>query len=82
MARPRRRVELLFLLVAVATYFNFGAFHFGKFVHNWDTFHYYVGAKYFSELRYDGFVGCEYKPAAGTAAGLGWMYKLIDRKPQ
>lgn len=33
------------------------------------------------ELRYDGFVGCEYKPAAGTAAGLGWMYKLIDRKP-
>ncbi len=33
------------------------------------------------ELRYDGFVGCEYRPAAGTAAGLGWMYKLLDRKP-
>jgi hydroxypyruvate isomerase len=25
------------------------------------------------ELGYDGWVGCEYKPAAGTSAGLGWM---------
>lgn len=24
-------------------------------------------------LGYDGFVGCEYKPGAGTSAGLGWM---------
>jgi hydroxypyruvate isomerase len=24
-------------------------------------------------LVYDGFVGCEYKPKAGTTAGLGWM---------
>jgi hydroxypyruvate isomerase len=24
-------------------------------------------------LGYDGWVGCEYKPVAGTAAGLGWM---------
>jgi hydroxypyruvate isomerase len=27
-------------------------------------------------LRYDGFVGCEYKPANGTLAGLGWMKGL------
>jgi hydroxypyruvate isomerase len=27
-------------------------------------------------LGYDGFVGCEYKPANGTLAGLGWMEKL------
>jgi hydroxypyruvate isomerase len=27
-------------------------------------------------LGYDGFVGCEYKPANGTIAGLGWM-KLL-----
>lgn len=25
------------------------------------------------ELGYDGWVGCEYRPAAGTRAGLGWM---------
>ncbi len=24
-------------------------------------------------LGYDGFVGCEYKPLAGTSEGLGWM---------
>jgi hydroxypyruvate isomerase len=23
-------------------------------------------------LGYDGWVGCEYRPAAGTLAGLGW----------
>ena len=25
------------------------------------------------DLGYSGFVGCEYRPAAGTVAGLGWM---------
>lgn len=25
------------------------------------------------ETGYDGWVGCEYRPAAGTSAGLGWM---------
>ncbi len=25
------------------------------------------------ELGYSGFVGCEYRPAAGTMAGLGWL---------
>jgi hydroxypyruvate isomerase len=25
------------------------------------------------ELGYKGFVGCEYRPAAGTSAGLGWL---------
>jgi hydroxypyruvate isomerase len=24
------------------------------------------------ELGYDGWIGCEYRPAAGTLAGLGW----------
>lgn len=33
-------------------------------------------ARLFAELDrlgYDGFVGCEYRPAAGTEAGLGWF---------
>ncbi len=33
------------------------------------------------ELRYDGYVGCEYRPASTTTAGLGWLYKLLDRRP-
>ncbi|MEO8488017.1 MAG: 2-oxo-tetronate isomerase [Betaproteobacteria bacterium] len=32
------------------------------------------------EARWDGWIGCEYRPAAGTASGLAWMYKLIDRR--
>jgi hypothetical protein len=45
-------------VVAVLTYFNFGAFHFGTFVHTWDTLHYYLGAKYFRELSYDRLYEC------------------------
>jgi hydroxypyruvate isomerase len=25
------------------------------------------------EVGYDGWIGCEYRPAAGTRAGLGWL---------
>ena len=32
--------------------------------------------KEFDALGYDGFVGCEYRPAAGTLAGLTWREKL------
>ncbi len=35
------------------------------------------------ELKWDGYVGCEYRPKAGTTAGLGWFqpYKPQQRKP-
>ena len=33
------------------------------------------------ELRYDGWVGCEYHPLNSTAAGLTWLYRLLDRRP-
>lgn len=29
-----------------------------------------------ARLGYDGFIGCEYRPANGTLAGLGWMKTL------
>ena len=32
------------------------------------------------ELKYPGYVGCEYRPKAGTAAGLTWLYRLLDRR--
>jgi len=32
------------------------------------------------ELKYDGWIGCEYRPAQSTEAGLAWMYRLIDRR--
>jgi hypothetical protein len=45
-------------VLAFLTYFNFGRFHFPNFVHGWDTFHYYVGSKYFKELSYDRLYEC------------------------
>ena len=35
--------------------------------------------KLLDELRYDGWVGCEYKPLGATHAGLAWLYRLIER---
>jgi hydroxypyruvate isomerase len=37
--------------------------------------------KVLDELRYDGYVGCEYRPVQSTTAGLAWFYRLLDRKP-
>ena len=31
------------------------------------------------ELNYDGWVGCEYRPAHGTTEGLAWFYRLLGR---
>jgi hypothetical protein len=40
------------------SFFNFGFWHFPGFVHGWDTFHYYVGAKYFREMHYERLYEC------------------------
>lgn len=32
-------------------------------------------------IGYDGWVGCEYKPATTTEAGLGWMHSLVTSAP-
>ncbi|MGF6640913.1 2-oxo-tetronate isomerase [Paraburkholderia sp. MM6662-R1] len=29
-------------------------------------------------LGYDGYIGCEYRPRAGTSAGLGWLKPYLD----
>ncbi len=42
-----------FGVLALLSYFNFGAFHFPRFTHDWEWTHYYLGAKYFPELDYD-----------------------------
>ena len=54
----RRRMFGVAAVVAGLTYFNFGAFHFYNYIHNWDTLHYYLGAKYFHELSYDRLYEC------------------------
>jgi len=36
--------------------------------------------KQLDEMKYDGWIGCEYRPLASTASGLTWFYRLLDRK--
>jgi hypothetical protein len=40
------------------SFFNFGFWHFPGFVHGWDTFHYYIGSKYFKEMHYERLYEC------------------------
>ncbi|HJW02522.1 MAG TPA: hydroxypyruvate isomerase [Azospira sp.] len=39
--------------------------------------HYSYLFRRLEELAYPGWIGCEYKPQAGTEAGLGWMAEAI-----
>ena len=55
-------------LLSTAAFFNFGLFHFGRYVHVGDAYHYFVGVKYFPELGYPGLY--EATLAAERAAGL------------
>jgi hypothetical protein len=59
LSKDEYRKKLSWLLLSISflsclSFPNFGYFHFPKneFVHYWDAFHYYVGAKYFQELGY------------------------------
>ncbi|MFP2905604.1 hypothetical protein ACLESD_11210 [Pyxidicoccus sp. 3LFB2] len=45
-------------LLGALAYANFGTLHGGRFLHVWDAYHYYVGAKYFPELGYRGLYAC------------------------
>ncbi len=45
-------------LLAAACWWNLGRFHYPMFGHPSETYHYYVGAKYFPELDYTGLYRC------------------------
>ena len=40
------------VILSIASFFSLGTFHGGRITHFWDSFHYYVGSKYFAENRY------------------------------
>ncbi|AKU91788.1 hypothetical protein [Vulgatibacter incomptus] len=51
--RKERRFAIGLLgILGVFGWFNYGKFHGGNFVHVWEHYHYYIGAKYFPELRF------------------------------
>jgi hypothetical protein len=59
-AHRRLRDRLLAVLgvIGALTYVNFGFFHFGRFIHEHEWTHYYLGAKYAPELSYDRLYHC------------------------
>jgi hypothetical protein len=54
--KPQQAGQLLWAVAIVAglAYTNFGQFHGRSGIHHWEQFHYFLGSKYFPELRYDG----------------------------
>jgi hypothetical protein len=61
--RWKRFVGVALALAAISAYFNGfplanKAFGYPAYYHRWDQFHYYMGAKYFRELGYDGLYKC------------------------
>jgi hypothetical protein len=62
-------------VLATAAWWNFGAFHYGgpdrqlPYVHDWDLYHYYIGAKYFDEFGYTDLYRCT---AAADLASAQW----------
>jgi hypothetical protein len=53
------RGALVWVIVAsAAAWVNFGDFHSSRIAHYWDTFHYYVGSKYFEENEYERLYQC------------------------
>ena len=53
LGRLGRYTALLSVVVAGGlAWVNFGTFHGSRAVHYWDSFHYYMGSKYFKETRY------------------------------
>lgn len=45
-------------LVSFASHYNFFKWHFQTDIHTWEVYHYYLGSKYFPELRYTGLYEC------------------------
>ncbi len=80
-ARPRRlgllRDALLLAcgLLSLAAWWSFGRFHFDHYLHRSDSYVYFVGAKYFDELGYDGLYACT---AVAEAQAIG-ADKIVQR---
>ena len=56
--RWKRAVAACLALAALAAYWNGFSLGSRKYYHRWEQYHYYMGAKYFRELGYDGLYRC------------------------
>ena len=72
LSRVREVALVLLAMVAGLAWWNFMQFHYLHYTHVSDTFHYYVGSKYFEELGYSRLYACTAiaDAEAGTQTGV------------
>jgi hypothetical protein len=63
-------------VLAALSYVNFGFFHFGRFIHEHEWTHYYLGAKYSTELSYDRLYQC-----LSVADAEDGLRRRVERRP-
>jgi hypothetical protein len=56
--RWKKFIGICLGIMGVLLYFNTFKFGYPKYYHRWDQYHYYMGAKYFPEIGYDGLYKC------------------------
>ena len=56
--RWKRFAGVVLGLAAITAYFDGFTFVYARYYHRWDQYHYYMGARYFRELGYDGLYRC------------------------
>ncbi len=54
----KRFIGVTMGVAGIILYFNSFKFGYPKYFHRWDQYHYYMGAKYFPEIGYDGLYKC------------------------
>ncbi len=64
------------LLIAVATWFGSNPIRNPATIHYWDSYHYYLGAKYFRELNYTGLYDCTVLADAEVPI---WNKRIFER---
>ncbi|WP_206079483.1 hypothetical protein [Polyangium spumosum] len=56
--RWKKYIGVTLAVASIVAYFNGFRFGYPQYYHRWDQFHYYMGAKYFKEMGYDGLYKC------------------------
>ncbi len=75
-AKTTRRAGLALGALGVVCYFQFFTLGYASFIHRSETFHYYLGSKYFPELGYEGLYRCTL--AATAEEGLAMPERARD----
>ena len=79
------RGALVWVIVAcAAAWVNFGVYHTSRIVHYWDTFHYYIGSKYYEENEYERLYECvlaaDYERYGEGDLGRRKIRDLVDNR--